>query len=253
MMSPNTSSPTKMHYSDYVVYVDESGDHSLTSIDPEFPMFALSFCVFQKVEYYSNVVPSLEKFKFDTWGHDSVVLHENDIRKSRGPFSLLLGGEEIRAEFFGRLNTVIENAPFGVIASVIDKRRQLRTYTKPMSPYEIALLFCMERLLRFLISRGQHSRRVHLVFESRGANEDRELKLEFLRICANEVRWGYRKDDFTRIEFCPVFTKKAANSSGLQLADLTARPIALQALRPDQVNRAYEIIRPKIINCKVFP
>jgi hypothetical protein len=36
-------------YSDYIVFADESGDHGLTSIDPEFPVFALVFCVFEKI------------------------------------------------------------------------------------------------------------------------------------------------------------------------------------------------------------
>ena len=35
-------------FSDYVVYVDESGDHSLTSINPDFPIFCFGFlCVSQ--------------------------------------------------------------------------------------------------------------------------------------------------------------------------------------------------------------
>ncbi len=41
-----------LEHSDYIVYVDESGDHSLSSIDEGYPIFVLSFCVFQKT-YYS--------------------------------------------------------------------------------------------------------------------------------------------------------------------------------------------------------
>ena len=51
----------------------------------------------------------------------------------------------------------------------------------------------------------------------------------------------------------PRFVKKAINSTGLQLADLTARPIALDVLRPGQSNRAYEIIKRKLTARKVFP
>ena len=35
-------------------------------------------------------------------------------------------------------------------------------------------------------------------------------------------------------------------SSGLQLADLVARPIGLQTLRPDQENRAFEALKFKL-------
>lgn len=46
---------------------------------------------------------------------------------------------------------------------------------------------------------------------------------------------------------------KKANSSGLQLADLTARPIGLNFLRPEQNNRAFDIIKGKIYGYKKFP
>jgi hypothetical protein len=35
-------------FSDFIVYADESGDHGLVSIDPQFPVFALTFCVMRK-------------------------------------------------------------------------------------------------------------------------------------------------------------------------------------------------------------
>jgi hypothetical protein len=37
-----------MNFSDYIVFAGESGDHGLATIDPQFPVFALVFCVFQK-------------------------------------------------------------------------------------------------------------------------------------------------------------------------------------------------------------
>lgn len=43
-MSQNTAPM----FSDYIVYVDESGDHSLDSINSEYPLFVLSFCIFRK-------------------------------------------------------------------------------------------------------------------------------------------------------------------------------------------------------------
>ena len=90
-------------------------------------------------------------------------------------------------------------------------------------------------------------------FSNRGKKEDNELELEFRRICDNERKWGYKKAiDFKEIPFSLIHANKKSNSSGLQLADLIARPISLKVLRPDQPNRAYEIIQQKgIIKC--FP
>jgi hypothetical protein len=75
-------------YSKYIIYVDESGDHSLQTIDEKYPLFVLAFCVFHKRHYSEYVVSSLEKFKFNHFGHDQIILHENDIRKEKGAFNI---------------------------------------------------------------------------------------------------------------------------------------------------------------------
>ena len=93
-------------FSDYVVYVDESGDHSLTSINPDFPIFVLAFCVFHKRHYSEMIIPAVEKLKFNYFGHDSVVLHENEIRRQKGPFTFL-SQRTVRQEFMGQLDGII--------------------------------------------------------------------------------------------------------------------------------------------------
>ena len=85
-------------YSDYIVYVDESGDHSLTKINPEFPIFVLTFCIFLKEEYITQIVPAFQRIKFKYFGHDMVVFHEREIRKAEGSFSFLTDAR-LRNEF----------------------------------------------------------------------------------------------------------------------------------------------------------
>ena len=115
------------------------------------------------------------------------------------------------------------------------------------------MLFCMERMLAKLIQLEQTGKTAHILVESRGAKEDRELELEFRRICDNRARWGHKSADFSRIRFEMIFVDKRSNSSGLQLADLVARPIALNCLRPEQPNRAFDIIKAKSLQIKKFP
>ena len=76
-------------FADYIVFVDESGDHSLTSIDADFPVFALAFCIVEKADYIAKIVPEMQALKFKYWGHDAIVLHEHDIRKEKGEFAFL--------------------------------------------------------------------------------------------------------------------------------------------------------------------
>lgn len=106
-----------MVHSDYVVFVDESGDHSLTSIDPQYPVFVLCFCIVKKDDYVATLVPWVKTLKFETFGHDCVVLHESDIRRKRGHFSQL--SKEPREAFLNKLTLIIQSLPMTVVAVVI--------------------------------------------------------------------------------------------------------------------------------------
>lgn len=226
-----------VQYSDYIIYVDESGDHSLVSINPEYPLFVLSFCLFRKDVYVDQVTPAVRKLKFRTFGHDMVILHEHDIRKKSGAFSKL--GKEPREAFMTLLTDIIEAADFILFAVVIDKRRLVSRYAAPAHPYHLAMEYGLKRIYRFLQDKGQENQMTYLVCEARGTKEDNELELEFRRIC-DENNY-FRKP----LPFDLIIVDKKTNSEGLQLADLTARPIGLSVLRPDQPNRTREILESK--------
>lgn len=228
-----------MTFGDYIVYVDESGDHSLTSINPQNPVFTLVFCIVEKTVYRDVIVPSFQKLKFDFWGHDCVILHSHEIRKARGDFNILLN-PTTRADFVLRLNEAVESLPFTVIAAVIDKQRHVQRYSDPANPYEIALSFCMERLQRWLEEKAQLAALTHIIVERRGASEDAKLELEFRRITDGRNLVGRMANLDTR------FMDKKHNSTGLQLADLTAHPISRHVINLAQPNRAYDLIEPKI-------
>jgi hypothetical protein len=83
-----------------------------------------------------------------------------------------------------------------------------------------------------------------VVFESRGRVEDQTLELEFRRIMDLTRMRGMNET----LEF--VCAPKSANSSGLQIADMTARPIGLHVLRPHQANRAWELIDRKLVRSR---
>lgn len=225
-------------FSDYIVYVDESGDHGLVSIDPEYPVFVLVFCIFQKEEYVDIITTALARFKMQFWGHSEIVLHEHEIRKPKNEFTILFD-PSVRRAFMDGLNQLISSTSFTMIASVIDKKKLLNQYVKPANPYEISLSFGLERIYRQLDDMGQSDRQTPVIVEKRGKREDEGLELSFRRICdgANYLN--------KKLPYDLVMIDKKANSTGLQIADLTARPIGVKTLRPKQPNRAYDIIRQK--------
>lgn len=227
-----------MPFGDFIVYVDESGDHGLASIDRDYPVFVLSFCIFRKDEYATEVIPAVSRFKFEWFGHDQVVLHEADIRKKRGSF-VFLNERGHNDRFQAGLSRIIETAPFTLVAVVIRKERLVNRYSLPANPYHLALEYGLQRVCGFLEDQGQAGQLTHFVFERRGAREDMELELEFRRL------GGPGSTTCRSIPVEIVMADKKTISTGLQLADLTARPIGLRILRPGQPNRAYEILKRK--------
>lgn len=225
-------------FSKYIVYVDESGDHSLQSIDDNYPLFVLAFCVFHKRHYSEAIVPALEKFKFNYFGHDQIVLHETEIRKEKGAFNIFRSREE-KHQFLDQLTDIIDYSNFILVSCVIDKRTLKVQVDNDSNPYHIALGFCMEKLYDLLHEKAQHDKKTHVVVECRGKKEDRELELEFRRICDGNNRLAIQ------YPFEVIFSDKKTMSTGLQLADLVARPIGLNVLRPEQVNRAFGVLKSK--------
>ena len=53
------------------------------------PYSFLTFFIFRKDHYANAVVPQVQTFKFEHFGHEIVVLHEHDIRKQNRPFVVL--------------------------------------------------------------------------------------------------------------------------------------------------------------------
>ncbi|AJO88711.1 3-deoxy-D-manno-octulosonic-acid transferase [Haemophilus influenzae] len=226
----------KSKYSDFMVYVDESGDHSLQSIDKNYPVFVLAFCIFYKDHYRNNIVPQIQKLKFDYFGHDMVILHEHEIRKEKGDFNIFTSREQ-REEFMERISSIIEKTNFILAGCVIDKRKIPQNETT--HPYHFSLKHCLETLYEFVCEKHQEDKITFVAVESRGRNEDRELELEFLRICDGQNK--FKKSLPFQVKIVP----KQINSVGLQVADLVARPIGRHILDSNQPNRAFEILKKK--------
>lgn len=231
-----TSVPGK--YSNFVVYVDESGDHGMQTLDANYPVFVLAFCVFYKRHYSEKVVPALHKFKFNHFGHDLVVLHEHEIRKEKGDFRFFVNREH-KQQFISELTGIIELSNFILISCVIDKIRLRERGDADNNPYHLALGFCLETLYEFLQEKNQDGALTHVVVECRGKKEDNELELEFRRICDGANRLGIS------LPFDVIFADKKVDSPGLQLADLVARPVGMSVIRPGQENRAFEVLKRK--------
>jgi len=226
-----------LSFSDYIVYVDESGDHSLVSIDKNYPIFVLVFVIFKK-EDYIELVKDFKNFKFKYFGYDTVILHENEIRREKGPFKFLKTKEK-KESFLYELTKIIDKSKCTVLSSIIDKNKLITKYASPTNPYNLSLKFLLERLYLLLQENHQTDKTTHIIVEARGRKEDEELKNEFQNII--------NKNNFFNkvLPFELIIAHKQINSDGMQLADLMARPIGRKYLKPKQTNLAFETIKDK--------
>jgi len=236
-----------LDFSDYIVYLDESGSPSIEADKGDFPVFVLACVCIQKTHYADVMVPKLQALKFKYFGHDQVVFHERDIRRQSGDFVVLRGDSERREGFLEDVTRLVASFDFDLAVTVIDKTKLAERHPNPMSPYELSLQLTMEHLALTLRDHDQLGRIVHVIAESRGKTEDDELELVFRRIADGQPPLPSNQMKLiTQFEWRIRFCDKKSNSSGLQLADLIARPVGLKHLRPNQPNRSYDVIQRKV-------
>lgn len=220
---------------EWLVFIDESGDHSLSKVDSEFPVFVLSAVVVERAAYVGQVLPSMGELKVRLWGHEGVVLHSSEIRRSEGAFALLQV-PAARAVFMESLSQLVADLPFHVFATVIDKRRLATGRAAPV--YTRALESCIDLIARQGLVGARDS--WQLVAESRGANEDGDLAGAYGGM-SGAVRCPIGRE-WPRLRFAA----KRGNVAGLQLADLCARPFGRRVINPDKGDRTFDLIERKL-------
>lgn len=224
-----------------IMFLDESGDHSLEKIDKTYPIFVLAGCIFD-FDYYNSVVePSINKLKNDFFGKTNIILRSYNIRKQNGDFSSLVDKTK-REKFYLSLNKLISELKFTIIASTINKLYLKNHYVKPNNPYHLCFQFIIERTIMFL---GKSSDKIMMRIESRQEHNDRKLA-EVYEEFRNSNHNFFKQEEIQRKITDLSFNQKSQNVAGMQIADLTAYPIGKWVLDRTRENKAFEIIKEKL-------
>lgn len=242
----------------YYLFIDESGDHGLTTLNPNFPVFLLCGILIPENEYFL-IRNQMNLIKKEFWKAKEVVFHSRDIRKCEKEFQILFD-MELKAAFYLQLNSCIKNGNYTIIASAIRKDKYIQKFGRLSNDvYELALSFIIERSVFYLDEIKNQEKTLHIVIERRGKKEDKKLDEHFQRLVARGT--GYV--DANRLkEVNPNihFRNKKENVNGLQLADLIAYPMARYVIDPYRANPAFDIVAPKIYKkngkrygLKIFP
>ena len=240
----------------FIAFFDECGDHSLSKIDKDFPMFLLCTMVVERDAYAKQIIPALAEFKLRYFAHEGINLHSREIRKAEGPFGILQN-ETVRHKFLGELSTLMTVLPFTLFITAIQKVAYAERYgTEAKNPYNVALEYSFERILHFL--EEQNESQLPVIAEARGQQEDDALRASFHRLMTQGTYFN-SAERFQKM-VCPIsFRRKQDNIAGIQLADLCAHPTARHLLKPSVANQAFDVVKPHIYvsgnvnGLKVYP
>jgi len=223
-----------------VLFLDESGDHNLSVIDPQYPLFVLGGVILDQDYAEAELTGELNAFKQALFGQTDIVLHTADITRNKNGFENLKD-VAFRNRFYAALNALMRRIRYSVVACAVRKDEHLSRYgVAALDPYLLSLDVLVER---FCFEIGNVSGGGVIVAERRDPTLDRELELAWLNLKIQGTRYLQAKHIEDRILGLNLRAKRD-NIAGLQLADLVVSPIGRHVLgKPDKED--WKIVQEK--------
>lgn len=247
-----------MHDNQYTLFLDESGDHSLVTIDDEYPVFSLAGCVFENEYYHMEAINVIDELKIRYWGDSDIIFHYREMRKRIGKYRNLKNFH-IRKSFYDDLYDMLIDLDFKIISSVIDKKGLVAQYFYPVSPYDLTFTFIIERFQHFL---KRNDATGTIIIESRENSQNEHLKRLYNKTLLKGTSYLQGVDISEYIKGLE-FVQKKDNVVGCQLADIIAYPVAWHGLSVEKETELFDTIfskfytgyigKPYSFGLKTFP
>ena len=205
------------------LFLDESGDHSLSAIDPQYPVFVLGGAIVDSEYAATEMDAAVRRLKLEVFGRDDFTLHTADVVRQRGAFSSLID-PQLRQLFHSRLNALMQRLDCTVVACAIRKDAHLAAYgAAALDPYALSLNVLVERFC-FALADARETRPGLIVAERRDKALDSALLASWRHLREQGtayLRPAAIRERTTRLQL----ESKGAGIAGLELADLVVSPI----------------------------
>ena len=223
-----------------ILFLDESGDHNLSIIDPHYPLFVLGGVIVDKDYAEGTLTKEIQQFKRRLFGRDDLILHTADITRNRNGFEQMQD-VDFRRRFYEGLNSLMQSLSYTVIACAIRKQEHLSRYgVAALDPYLLSLDILVER---FCMEIGNVEDGGVIIVERRGSTLDHTLELAWLNLKIQGTRYIQASEIDKRI-LALNLRSKSDNLAGLQLADLVVTPIGRHLLGKE-TKEDYRIVKSK--------
>ena len=236
-----------------VLFIDETGDHSLSKIDKSYPIFVLSGVIVDEHYHDGDLTNMLNDFKQRHFGTADVILHSQEMThpqnaKSREYVKFI--DVTFRRTFYKDFEHLLTQLNISVVACVIMKNKHFANYgLEAKDPY----LLSFDNLLNRIIFDLDDSQRGKIVAESRNSVLDNQLEIAYLASRVEGTNKVQPAEIKLKLDSSINFRQKSDNIAGLQLADMVASPIARHYLgKPERVGHqlSYESVFSKVRNIK---
>ena len=214
-----------------VLFLDESGDHNLTVIDHQYPMFVLGGVIMDK-DYAETELPrQINALKHALFGRTDIILHTADLTRNQNGFERMKE-RPFREKFYAELNRLMRQVPYMVVACAIRKGEHTSRYgVAALDPYLLSLNVLVER---FCFEIGNVAGGGVIVAEKRNPNLDHELEIAWLNLKVKGTPYVPATDIEKRVIGLNL-RAKSENIAGLELAYLVVSPIGRHVLgKPDK-------------------
>jgi hypothetical protein len=207
-----------------ILFLDETGDHSLTKIDAQYPVFGLCGIIAEETYHDTVLTDRLNAFKIALFGNRDIILHTADFTRNQRGFENMVD-HDFRVRFFVELEKLIAELDFKIIACVVKKEDHLLKHgLRAIDPYLLSLSLLVERFIFECGSQGGT-----IIAESRDPTLNNTLELAFLDLKIRGTDYIPANKIQKRIRSFAIHEKQE-NIAGLQLADVVATPIGRHSI-----------------------
>lgn len=235
-----------------LMFLDESGDHNLDpkKIDPTYPVFVLTGCIFDEEYYNQEVVKRIEEIKVSFFGSKDIIFHTLEMirpSKNKEKKFLKLIDKEFRIRFYTELNKLLEKFDFKLVACAIKKQDHFEKYgVSSLDPY----LLSFDNLLNRFIFELNFREKGKIIAERRNSILDNQLELAWLNTKISGTKFIQGAEIKEKVENLHMIPK-SSNEAGLQIADLVASPIGRKIIgirRKVGHEVDFEVLKKKFCN-----
>lgn len=209
-----------------VLYIDETGDHSLSKIDKTYPIFVLSGVIMDKDYHDNELTNKLNALKLKHFGTEDIVLHSKEMthpQSAHNDLYMKFMDAGFRTKFYADFEKLLTSAKLSIVACVILKSKHFAKYgLEAKDPY----LLSFDNLINRLIFDLNDSQKGKIIAESRNSVLDNQLEVSYLTIRIEGTNKAQPAEIKLKLESAIEFKQKADNIAGLQIADMVASPLA---------------------------